>query len=358
MLDAVTTAWESWWWLCLALNAIVLWLFCMALVFGSSAGPLSSGGDLTSLERLAQHGASIRGSEFDPRRRAVSVGTETAALIERFEPRTKQLWRVNRGVFLPARFLALSAFLVGAAQLLFTLLAFVPRFPSTSWVFISMSVLAVDLICGIAVLMAERRRWRRRAPFELLLTRAVLQAVQMTEGALTWTVARHRLATIEQVLNGRFERVKDRPLTATDRDSDWQRRVRPWAQGLARIDVQLEASDGRPAALLSEQVESVVRAIQRPARRNRDGLAAAPSPAGPRLDPQARVGWTVLLFVCVVAIFFAGVGTLDLMLTDRNQLPSSEELGAALSFIGPMVTTLAAIFGGLAWVRRRLAAPR
>lgn len=358
MLDAVTTAWESWWWLCLALDATVLWLFCMALVFGASAGPLSSDGELTSLERLAQHGARVRGSEFDPRRRAVSVGAETAALIERFEPRTKQLWRVNRGVFLPARFLALSAFLVGAAQLLFTLLAFLPRFPSTSWVFISVSVLAVDLICGIAVLMAERRRWRRRAPFELLLTRAVLQAIQTTGSALTWTVARDRLATIEQVLNERFERVRDRPLTAPGRDLEWHRRVRPWAEGLAKIDLQLQAPDERPADILSAQVENVVRAIQRPARRTRDGSVAAPPGASPRLDPQARLGWTILIFVSVLAAFFAGLGTLELLLTDRNQLPSAEDLSAALSFIGPMVTTLAAIFGGLAWVRRRLAAPR
>lgn len=358
MLDVVTAAWETWWLFSIVVDAVVLWLFVMALVLGSTTGPLSSDDPLSALERVAARGARVRGSTFDPRQQVIEVGQHTSAFIARFGARTERVWRSSRGLFLPARLLAWVAGIIGVAQFLFTLLVFVPRLSTTAWVFISFGILLLDLLCVFAVLIAERRHWRRRAPFEMLLTRSLMQATRWSRKEPTWSDARSLLAEVERVLAERFLRVRDRPLSAVPRDLEWTRRIKPWADGLARLDLRLEAPGERPTDLLAAQIEAAVRLIERSSKRSRVGpLVDAPAEKR-RLDPQTRLGVTLVLFIGATAVFFVGLGTLELALNDRNQLPSADEVGSWLTLIGPAVSLVAAVAGGVGWLRRWLSPAR
>lgn len=352
--DMISATWGAGWVLLLAANGLLLWLLSLALIFGSTAGPVDDASEMTSLERLASRWSRIGGSVFAPRRPLTQPGAYTRRFVEVFGNLPEQMWRANRGAFLPARTLSQVAVLIGAAQLLLVFLVWAPRLDQAGWVYLGIAIFGIDLLSAIITLMAESGRWRRRAPFEAQLVHASLAVLMRSKKALPWSEGRSRLARVERVLSNRFHRAAGRPATQTHRDSLWQHQVSLWGKELAVADLQIRPPGGAYEILIAEQLEAAHRAVASPPKRWKRP-AATPPPVLTGLDPQARAGW-ILLAVCSGGIvLFAALAAIDFMQSAHAPYPSLDELRSWAPVIGAVMTATSVVVGAVAWVVRKLA---
>lgn len=346
--------WNEWWVLLPAANAVIVWVGSLALIFGSTAGPTTDAPEMTSLENVARSWSRIRGSVFAPRRAPLPCGERTAEFVAAFRPLAEDMWRANRGVFLPTRILTQLGLLVGTAQLLLVFFTWAPQLDDASWVFLAMAIFGVDLLFGTIALMFESGRWRRRAPFEAQLVQASLTALMSAKKPLPWSEARSRLARIERVLANRFARTSDRPLTRRHRDTLWWPRVADWGTALAALDLQVRLPGGSYCRVVTDQVEAAHRAIAAtPTRWKRRRVAVAP-PETNGLDPQARAGW-ILVAICGGAVLlFAILAAIEFMRSTQTPAPSLTEVRAWAPAVGAMMTGTSIVVGAIAWAVRRL----
>jgi hypothetical protein len=353
VFEFMSAIWVDWWVLLLAANGVTVWLLSMALVFGAAAGPVADTPEMTSLEGFVRRWARVRGSVFAPRRAPLPFGARTAEFVASFRPLAEDMWRANRGAFLPARILTRLGLLIGAAQLLLVFFVWAPRLGDAGWVFLAMSIFGVDLLFGVIALMSESERWRRRAPFEAQLVHASLAALMRPKKRLPWSEARSRLARIERVLANRFARATDRPATQHHRDTLWWPRVAEWGAELAELDLQVRLPGGNFGRVVTDQVDAAHRAIASTSTRRKRRLAGA-QPETKGLDPQARAGW-ILIAICGGAVaLFAAFAAIDFMRSTQTPFPSLTEVRAWAPAVGAMMTAISLVVGAIAWAIRRL----
>jgi len=351
----MSTTWSEWWVLILAANGAVAWLLSLALVFVATAGPVDDVAELSGLERCVRRWSRIRGSAFAPDRAPLPAGAITMRFVVAHRPLAHDMWRANRGAFLPARALSLIALTLGCGQLLLVCLAWTPGLDGAGGAFVGLAILGLDLLLGIAALMSENRRWRRRAPFETQLALATLVALTRPKKSLSWSEARSRLARIERVLANRFSRTADRPVAHEARDSLWWSRVSTWGARLAALDVEVRNPGGDFGPLVADQVEAAHRAIlpAHPLRTRRPPTAIR---RVARLDPQERAGWLLIATVGTAVLIFAALAGIDFMRSAHTPLPSLTEVRSWAPAVGAMMTALSVVIGAIAWGVRRLTA--
>jgi len=349
----ISATWSEWWALLLAANAVMVWLLSLALLGGASTGPTTDAPEMTSLEVLARRWSRIRGTVYAGTAAMLPSGPRTARFIAAHRPRAEDLWRANRGAFGPARLLNQLSLLIGAAQLLLAVIVWVPQLDAPGWVFLAMSIFGVDLMFGIATVMSEHGRWRRRAPFEAQLVHASLAALRRPKKPLHWSEARSQLARIERVMVNRYARATDQPAARHHRDALWRRRVADWGAELAALDLQTRLPGGDFGAVVTDQVEAAVGATARTAKLRRQAQTVVTLDVG-RLDPQARAGWILVALSGAVVVLFAALAATVFLQSTQTSLPSLGDVRAWVPAVGAMMTVTSIVVGAIAWGVRKL----